>query len=386
MVLLRTYPTNSDPATRPLERFRERALELKPGTVGVGIFVPNESWAYWPTTADLGTTDWTYDYNRQIVRLAEAIGLKFVFPAGRWKGLPGDEIDWRGVSLDTVTLTAGLLEATERITVLTTIHTNVFNPVVAAKLGADLDQIGDGRWGLNIVSGWGVDEFRSFGIPLLDHKERYVYTREWLDIVEGLWEKGELTHHGKHFQIEGAVCRPRPQQMRPLIVNAGQSYTGMKFAAERADYLFSRGERAAQFAEVNSSVGRGVGFIGTRKLILGNTEAEARERAHQIAASLDAGAVCSMLLASGAQQDPAEARALVEDPDWLWNYVLEDGIVGAPQRAAEELAEWACQWDVAGICLTLVDYERDLELFAEKVLPVLEKELESRGRRLDMAG
>lgn len=362
------------------EGTRPRALTFGEGQVGIGLFLPNESWSYWPTVSGDGSR-WSYPYNRDVVRLAESLGFNFAFPAARWKGLPGDHIDWRGASLDTITLTAGLLEATSTITLLTTIHTNVFNPVVAAKLGADLDHIGQGRWGLNIVSGWNAEEFGSMGIPLLDHKERYSYTREWLDIVETLWAEGKCVLHGRYFEIIGAEVRPGPVQRQPLIVNAGQSYTGMRFAAERADFLFSRGSNAEKFRAVATEVGSSAGFIGTRKVVLGRTDGEAMETAESIRRGLDEGAIRNMMIVSGAET-PESSRKRLAQEGAAWEFVLEDGVVGGPERVASELAVWATDCQVDGICLTLYNYLEDLELFGSEVLPRLGEYLSDRGRHL----
>ena len=53
-----------------------------------------------------------------------------------------------------MTWAAAMLASTSRIQILSTVHVPAFNPVVAAKMGASLDHIGNGRWGINIVSGW----------------------------------------------------------------------------------------------------------------------------------------------------------------------------------------------------------------------------------------
>ncbi|MGE0598219.1 MAG: LLM class flavin-dependent oxidoreductase [Dehalococcoidia bacterium] len=347
----------------------------------LGIFQPNQSWSFWPTTATTETS-WTYRYNRDVVRLAEAIGLHFAFPAGRWKGISGDQIDWRGASFDTVTLTAGLLEATSRITLLTTIHTNVFNPVVAAKMGADLDHIGNGRWGLNIVSGWGVEEFGSMGIPLLAHADRYRYTSEWLSVIRKLWENGECTHQGEYFAINEAVARPRPMQSpRPLIVNAGQSNTGLRFAAREADYLFSGAGNAERYRRLCAEEGLDGGIIGTIKILLRETSAEAQELASDIADHADRGAIRGMMIASGGDT-PETAEEKLGSREQVRQRAIDGAIVGSPDEVAAQLAERALTASLDGFCLTFFDYQRDLTLFAERVIPVLREKLLERNVRL----
>lgn len=378
---MRIYPEHVDPASRPgLEHSANRALPYVNGSVMLGLFQPNEAFPHWPTLAP-NKTEWTFDYNLKVVRLAEDIGMSFAFPAARWAGLTGDRMVWRGASLDTITLSAALLALTSKITLLTTIHTNLFNPVVAAKFGADLDQIGRGRWGLNVVSGWGDAEFSAMGVELLPHKERYKYTREWLDVVEQLWASGEATHEGEYFTIKAATARPRPLQRRPLIVNAGQSYTGMSFAAERADYIFSYGTRATQFREITTGVGSDCGFIGTKGVIIASSAQAARDRADEIVSLADHGAIWNMWVSSGAETEAA-ANERIEDPQQIRDFVLGDALIGDPDQIGAQLAEWAAACNVDGVCLTLFDYLNDLELLGSRALPVLERELAARGKGL----
>lgn len=376
---MRYYPDSADPATRSgLEHSVERALPADEGSVMLGIFLPNQSFSEWPTLAP-NSTEWTYQYNLATVLAAEEMGMSFALPPSRWAGLPGDEIVWRGASLDAVTLSAALLAATTKIALFTTMHTNLLNPVVAAKFGVGLDHIGRGRWGVNVVSGWGVQEFASMGVELLDRKHRYAYTREWLDIVEMLWRDGEATLDGEYFKIDKASGRPRPMQVSPLVVNAGQSYTGMRFSAERADYIFSYGENAEKFREIRAEVGSNCGFIGAKAVILGKTTADAEERAEQIIDQADRGALRNMLVASGAESaESAEARMVSRED--VYAFLLGDAIIASAEDAGTQLATWAATNKVDGICLNLFDYLPDLELIASDTIPAFEAELAQHGK------
>lgn len=377
---MRYYPDSADPATRPgLEHCVERALPSIENSIMLGIFQPNQSFHEWPTLAP-NPTEWTYKYNLATILAAEEVGMSFAFPAARWAGLPGDDIVWRGASLDTITLTAALLAATTKITLLTTIHTNLLNPVVAAKYGVGLDHIGGGRWGLNVVSGWGAHEFAAMGVELLDHKERYAYTREWLDVVEMLWSDGEATLDGKYFKINKASGRPRPLQASPLIVNAGQSYTGMRFSAENADYIFCFGDLAEKFRKVRAEVGSECGFIGAKSVILGATTAEAKDRARQIVDQADRGALRNMLVASGAESlESAQGRMVSRDE--VEEYLLGDAIIASAEDAGTQLADWAATNGVDGICLNLFDYLGDLQLIGSDTIPAFEAQLAKYGKK-----
>jgi pyrimidine oxygenase len=372
------YPPQADPAKRPLQHFRPKTLPKEEGGIMLGVFLPCQSWGQWPTMAE-SEAEWTYVYNRRVTLLAEEIGMHFALPAARWKGIVGDRVDWRGVSLDTITLASALLEATSTITVMSTIHTNVFHPVVGAKMCADLDQISGGRFALNIVSGWNEDEFKSLSIPLIvNRKDRYAYTREWLHVARQLWQTGECSFDGRFFQLEGAVARPLPVQTPgPVLVNAGQSYTGMSFAAEDVDYLFSYGLSAPKFRDIVKEKSSGTGFVGLKKVLLRRTKAEAETMAAEILDKIDVGAVTGMRMASGAIS-PDLAAEWSADRENIRAAVFEDGFIGSPESVARDLAEWIVQTRPNGICLTLYDYVRELELFAE-LMPILSELLHESG-------
>lgn len=374
------YPPQADPELRPLQHCRPQTLPRQDGAVMFGVFLPCQSWGQWPTTAP-SEAEWTYSYNRRVTRLAEEIGLHFALPAARWKGIVGNKLDWRGVSLDTLTLAAGLLEATSRIAVMSTIHTSLFHPVVGAKMCADLDQISGGRFALNVVSGWNEDEFKSMSLPLLPRKERYAYTREWLEIVRTLWQTGECSYDGQFFKLDGTVARPLPvQRPGPVIVNAGQSYTGMKFAAEQANYLFSYGQSVDAFRKLVKDLGSTTGFVGLKKVLLRKTTSEALSLADDIYGKVDTKAVAGMRLASGAST-PETIGEWAADPKNIRQAVFEDAFIGSPEDVAKSLAEWIIATRPDGVCLTMYDFVRELELLAE-AMPLLSELLGKAGLRI----
>ncbi|MBR0653168.1 LLM class flavin-dependent oxidoreductase [Roseomonas terrae] len=345
----------------------------------IGLFMPTMSWGQWPSTART-TSEWTYDYNRRITVLAEEIGLHFVLPPARWKGMQGDRIEFWGASLDTMTLVGALAEATSRIALMTTIHTNLIHPVVAAKICAGLDQISNGRLILNVVSGWNEDEFRSMNIDLLEgRRDRYAYTQEWLQIVRELWATGRCTFTGEYFKICDAAARPLPvQKPAPLIVNAGQSFTGMSFAAREADYLFTRSERAEKWRGIVAASGRKVGYVALQRILLRETDAEAEALRDEIAENCDLGIMRKQFIARG-MGSAEEADQWLAKRENIEQAVFEGAFVGGPDKVANELAAFVAASRPNGLCLTLYDYLPELALFGQEVLPRLNARLKKLG-------
>ena len=85
------------------------------------------------------------------------------------------------------------------------------HPVFAAKSIVTADHVGQGRFGINIVSGWNVEEFAMFGIPLREHDERYDYSAEWVSILKRIYsETGPFDYDGKYFSLKNVNGKPKP--------------------------------------------------------------------------------------------------------------------------------------------------------------------------------
>lgn len=206
----------------------------------LGLFMPNCSYGYSISSYKPDPDDWTFDSNLRIARAAEAAGFDFLFPVAKWKGY-GGETDYLGTSLETFTWAAALLANTSRIRVFSTVHVPVFHPVATAKMGATLDHIGKGRWGLNIVSGWSEREFGMMGIEVMPHGERYRRTHAYIDILRGLWteEPGTFNYSCPWYTITDGYVRPQPTAKPcPPIANAGVSEDAKELVARCCDWAF----------------------------------------------------------------------------------------------------------------------------------------------------
>ena len=376
--------SQSEQLTAASELSLPRALARKPGDVRFGLFLPNQHHAHYITAAE-GQTEADYESVRRVSVLSEEIGLSFLLPVARWKGLKGEQADFCPFGLETITLTGALLEATSRIVVFTTMHTELFNPAVAAKMGATLDNIGAGRWGLNVVAGWSKADFESMGFELRSYEDRYEHAREWLAAVRDLWVNGVSSYSCKYFTLDEAECKFQPiQEGGPVVVNAGQSPTGMKFAIDNADYLFSADATADQFRVVNEELGGGgVGYIGRKHIVVRPTRAEAEATANAIVEGGDPKAI-AQLIAHGKGPVAEAEEALAKDPDKMRNFLLQKPILGDPGEVASQLAEWITEASVDGVCLSLFDQEEMLELFGDQVFEKLGNELDQRGKTLKL--
>jgi pyrimidine oxygenase len=206
-----------------------------------GIFLPigNGGWIMSDTAPHPQAT---YEHNREAALAAERIGLDFVMSMAKWRGYGGRTDHW-GQTLESMTMMSALAEATHRVKVWATVHTNLFHPALVAKMFATLDQVSGGRCGMNVVVGAYEHEFSQMGQWRADfsHDDRYRYTEEWIDLVERLWTEDSVTARGEFFTLDDCQSRPHPAQ-RPTLIAAGRSAAGMRFQAAHCDGSFLTAE------------------------------------------------------------------------------------------------------------------------------------------------
>ena len=197
--------------------------------------------------------------------MADDAGIDFMLPIGRWKGYGGDT-DFHGSTLETVTWAAGLLAATERITVFGTVHAPLFNPIIAAKEFVTVDHIGEGRFGINLVVGWNEGEFEMFGVSQREHDARYDFAQEWLDVIKRAWsEHDDFDFAGQYLKLKGVRAFPKPYgDTRPIIMNAGRSGVGQAFALKNCDAFFTATVELATLDRGEREEGRGDQECGAR--------------------------------------------------------------------------------------------------------------------------
>ena len=86
------------------------------------------------------------------------------------------------------------------------------NPAYLAKVAATIDIISGGRVEMGIGAGWYEHEWRAYGYGFPSAGERIARLAEGVQIFRDLWTTGTATLQGKHYQVDGAICQPRPLQ------------------------------------------------------------------------------------------------------------------------------------------------------------------------------
>ncbi|HUA53074.1 MAG TPA: LLM class flavin-dependent oxidoreductase [Candidatus Sulfotelmatobacter sp.] len=316
-----------------------------------------------------------------LAQAADAAGIDFMLPIGRWKGYGGDT-DYQGATLETVTWAAGLLAKTRHITVFGTVHAPLIHPVIAAKEFVTADHIGEGRFGLNVVCGWNEGEFEMFGVAQRDHEDRYAYAQEWLDAIKAMWSRAdEFDFDGTYIKLKRVRAKPKPYGgTRPLIMNAGASPTGQAFAARNCDALFISSklatlEKSAQHVRdvkaQAAAAGREIDVYTVGVITCRPTDAEAEAYyRHVVVDHADWAAVDSILALRNirAEDHPPDAFRRLRD-DYA-NGMSGLPINGSPDTVAATLARLS-EAGFTGVAVSLVNYADELPYFCAEVLPRL---------------
>jgi len=316
----------------------------------------------------------------RLAQMADAAGIEFMLPIGRWKGYGGDT-DYQGATLETVTWATGLLAKTKRLTVFGTVHAPLIHPVIAAKEFVTADQIGEGRFGLNIVVGWNEGEFEMFGVHQRDHELRYEYGQEWIDAIKMMWsEPDDLDFDGQFIKLKKVRSKPKPfGGTRPVIMNAGASKTGQAFAIRNCDALFSSttrgtlGESAEHIRKVKALAkdgGREIDVYTVGVVTCRPTTAEAEDYyRHCVLDHADWSAVDNILAMKNITPTTYPGE-FVQMRNHFANGLGGVPIVGNLDAVAAELGKLSAA-GFKGIAVSLVNYADELPYFCQEVLPRL---------------
>ncbi|MEO4001914.1 LLM class flavin-dependent oxidoreductase [Mesorhizobium sp. CAU 1732] len=346
--------------------------------IDAGIFIPvgNRGWVVSSNAPE--EEDASYPRVLTVVKKAEALGFDFALSPAIWRGYQGSSEYWMR-SLESLTLSAALLQATSRIMVYGTVHMTVYPPATIAKMIGTLDQIGPGRVGLNLVTGANYLDLSHLGLwrDGLDHDERYDLADEWITVAKRLWSEGVVSHKGRHFALDEAVMGPKPSRLPPLA-NAGASGRGMKFAVDNCDIAFiATGEGQEYIAAAKSArttagaAGKSdLKIYGLFTLIPGDTDDDARARLAHFDAGVDQEAQAHIAQGYAMNPNAKDVSTISKGRGGhgTGSSVARWTMIGSYESLAGRIAKVVDEGDLDGIILVVPDYVTDLEAIAGRTL------------------
>ena len=158
----------------------------------------------------------------------------------------------RCVKLDPMVVLMTMGMATTHLGLGATCSTTYYEPFHVARLFATLDLMTDGRAGWNVVTSLNDGEALNMGrTEVIEHDLRYDRADEFMEVVLGHWDTWDddalivdkisgrfadgdkvrrLDHVGPSIRSRGPFTVPRSPQGHPVIIQAGQSGRGRRFA------------------------------------------------------------------------------------------------------------------------------------------------------------
>ncbi|UMG93511.1 dimethylsulfone monooxygenase SfnG [Nocardioides sp. TF02-7] len=352
------------------------------------------AFAYWVPNVSGGLvvskieqrTDWGYDYNVRLARLAEQNGFEYALSQVRYIASYG-----AAYQHESTAFSLALLLATERLKVIAAIHPGLWHPGVLAKWIATADQISRGRAAINVVSGWFKDEFTKLGEPWLEHGERYRRSEEFIRYVREMWTSDHAELAGDFYRLHDFDLKPKPVRTaarpHPEIFMGGNSTDARGMGGRVADWYFANGntpdgieEQVRDVTEVATVHGRTVRFGVNGFMVARDTEREARDVLREIIDKADREAVEGFGAAvKQAGQSTGDKRGMWQDSEFAdlvqYNDGFRTGLVGTPEQVATRMLEYKKR-GVHLFLLGFLHYHEDVEYFGREVLPIV-RELEA---------
>lgn len=332
-------------------------------------------------------TDWTYDYNLDLARTAESVGFEYALAQARFFGSYGAD-----KQLEALSIANALAAQTDELHVIGAVHPGLWEPGPLANFIATADRISNGRFSINVVSGWFKGEFTGFGQPWLEHDERYARSSEFIEVLKALWTEDRATYDGRFYTIgkdidgfEGAPLEPKPvQDPYPQVFQGGNSQAAREMAAKHADVLFINGgslqeiravieDVEAYAAEFDTEPPR---FAANAFVIQRDTESEAKEVLEGIIESATDEAVDAFReQVKQAGQSSAEGDGMWADSEFedlvQYNDGFKTGLIGTDEQIIERVRKL----DAIGVDIVLtgfLDFAEELERFGETIIPAIE--------------
>ena len=402
--------------------------QLHLGAILEGVGANQSSWL----DPDLpGDASIDIDWYVENARLAEAAKFDLVFIVDSPFITPDTAPHFLN-RLEPLTLLSAVAVSTSRIGLVGTLTTSYWEPYNVARQFGSLDHISKGRAGWNVVTTGLEGAARNYGREEhFDHAVRYGRAREFVDVVQGLWDSYEddafprdrdarvfldkrkqhrLDHKGEHFSVAGPLALSRSRQGQPVIFQAGDSNAGRDLGARIAEGIFTHAESLengkAFYADVKgraAALGRNpdhLQILAGLVPIIADTDDEAQAIAREAEGALDLNKLLVQLGRAFNYHDFSRYDLDAPFPDLtevtLNSYkghaeriirgATEDGLtlreaayryghwrsqfVGSPETIANQIERWFTEGAVDGFLLHVTRPE-PFRRFREEVVPIL---------------
>ena len=314
-------------------------------------------------------------YNtKNIVEAADKLGYKNILCPSSYQ-----------VGQDTLTFIAGMAPLTKEINFLAAIRCGEIHPPMLARTIATLDHMLEGRLTLNIISS---------DLPgtELDSTERYLRSKEVIEILKQCWTKNRLDFNGKYYQFDLPTQPVKVYQQNggPLLYFGGYSEAGMELCAEHCDVYLMWPDTENKLAELMKNISerakkynRTVQFGLRVHVIVRETEEEARSYADNLISKLDLSLgenirnrsqdAKSLGVARQTElREKSDEKFFVEPNLWTGIGLARSGcgaaIVGNPDQVITKIEKYQ-KMGISSFIFSGYPHHQECKIFAKLVLP-----------------
>ena len=355
-----------------------------------------------------------------------------------------DQLAYQGggaqIGLEPVTALSALSVSTDQIGLIGTASTTYTEPFNLVRQFASLDHISKGRIGWNIVTSWSAPAAKNFGYDTqISHDDRYARADEFMEVAKGLWDSWSddavtndkhsgkyirdgsirsIDYKGQYYKVSGPLNISRGPQGRPVLVQAGSSDKGRRFASEHAEAVFTahmQKETAKAFYSDLKSLVKATGRDPNQCLILpglspviAETEKEAQRYSEDLneltntieglnrLSSRFGGADFNHLpldvpLSREDFPDPSTVESARSRTEVILGVVEKDKltlrellskmagarghyvVAGTPEKIADLIFDWFTDGVADGINLMPPVLPKMLDIFIDQVVPILQR-------------
>jgi len=176
-----------------------------------------------------------YEAMARVAQEAEALNFHSIWLYDHFHTVP---VPTQEMTFECWTSTAALARDTKRVRIGQLVTCNNYrNPALLAKIASTVDTLSAGRLDFGIGAGWYEEEYRAYGYPYPDTRERLERLHEAVQIILAMWTQDEATFEGKYYSVRGAINQPKGVQKPhiPLLIGGGGEKVTLRLVAQYAD-------------------------------------------------------------------------------------------------------------------------------------------------------
>jgi probable F420-dependent oxidoreductase len=257
-------------------------------------------------------------------------------------------------NLEPLTILAAAAGATQKIRIGTSVLLpGLRHPALLAKSLATLDFISDGRLTVGVGFGSRENDFTAVEVPFDRRGSRAV---ECVELMKRLWTEENVTHRGAFFNVQNLTIGPRPIQKPIPIFTGGSAEISLKRAGTWANGFIcgssaipefsSTWEKIAQYARAAGRNPRDIEKAGLTFMAINDDTAKALETVNNY---------------------------VMRYYGRLRGDLATTSLVGSAAAVAERIEAFLSR-GLDTLIIGLADPDpKQLDLFAEKVLPLIKK-------------